>query len=116
MFLGHIYVFNYLILLVIAMPNKKAKGPRAKTRDLLKNKRKVAANSFIQDFKIGTRVAIRINSSIHSGMPSKRFHGKSGVIAKKKGKCYVVETAIGDADKTITVSPVHLLELKGATK
>ncbi|MAG18172.1 MAG: 50S ribosomal protein L21e [Candidatus Diapherotrites archaeon] len=73
------------------MPNKKAKGKRAKTRDKFKSKRKITVNKLLQQIPIGSKVDIRIESSVHSGIPDKKFHGFTGEVIGKQGRAYLVE-------------------------
>ncbi len=98
------------------MVNKKAKGARSKTRDLFKNKKRITVNKLLDQFKAGDRVAIKINSSFHSGLPNKRYHGKTGQVMGKKGKAYVVDVMLGNALMTLTVSPAHLHIVGGSNK
>jgi large subunit ribosomal protein L21e len=45
---------------------------------------------------------------VHKGMPHRRFHGKIGVIAEKRGRSYVVNVPQGNAIKEIIVRPEHI--------
>lgn len=91
------------------MANKKAKGKRAKTRRLIKGKKRLKGLSqeFL-DLKENTGVQIVIDGSTHSGMPFKRFHGRTGKIIGKKGKCYEVRVKDGNLEKTVLAHPNHL--------
>jgi len=60
------------------------------------------------DYKIGDRVHIVINPSIHSSMPHRRYHGKTGVISGKRDDAYEVKVTLGNKVKTIYVRPEHL--------
>ncbi len=51
---------------------------------------------------------VKIDPSVHKGMPHRRFQGKIGVIVKKRGGSYVVNVTQGDALKEIIVRPEHL--------
>jgi large subunit ribosomal protein L21e len=92
------------------MSSKKAKGKRAKSRDLMKKRgSKPTVNKLLKTFEIGSTVHIKLDSSIHSGLPALIFQGKTGVIKAKKGSCYVVELYKGNKKSEIIVSPAHLL-------
>jgi large subunit ribosomal protein L21e len=91
------------------MASKKAKGKRAKTRRLFKRKTsKPTVNTLLQEFNVGDKVVIKVNPSIHSGMPFRRFHGKTGVVKRLQGKCYVVEVMDGNLKKNVIVGAAHL--------
>jgi len=91
---------------------KKSKGYRAKTRSLLKRKPrekgKTGLSKVLREYISGEKVVVKINPSIHKGMPHRRYHGRIGVIAKRKGRAYVVNVTQGDATKQIIVRPEHL--------
>jgi large subunit ribosomal protein L21e len=92
---------------------KAPKGYRHRTRKLLKKsvreRGSVPPLSLIMiDYKVGERVHIVINPSIHSGMPHRRYHGKTGVVIGKRGRCYIVSVMLGDREKVLFVRPEHL--------
>ncbi len=60
------------------------------------------------NYNVGDRVHIVINPSIHTGMPHRRYHGKTGVVVGKRGKCYIVKVMLGDKEKILFVRPEHL--------
>jgi large subunit ribosomal protein L21e len=59
-------------------------GYKAQTRTLFKKRfgTKGAPNTttFLRTFKRGDYVDIKVNSSVHKGMPFKYYHGRTGVI------------------------------------
>jgi large subunit ribosomal protein L21e len=65
-------------------------------------------SKLLQEYQPGNRVVIKIDSSVHKGMPHKRFHGKIGTILNKRGRSYVVSVSQGEAVKEIIVRPEHL--------
>ncbi len=91
---------------------RKAKGYRRKTRSLLKKnpreRGKVGLSKILYEYKPGEKVVIKIDPSVHKGMPHRRYHGKVGVIVNKKGRSYVVDVAQGNAMKEIIVRPEHI--------
>jgi len=93
------------------MPTK-SKGYRKKTRALLRKKSrdkgKIGLSKILHEYEPGQKVVVKINPSVHKGMPHRRYHGKIGVVASKKGRAYVVGVAQGKAVKEITVRPEHL--------
>jgi large subunit ribosomal protein L21e len=96
---------------------RKSKGYRAKTRALLtlsaRRKGKIGLSKILQIYKPEDRVVIKINPSVHKGMPHRRYHGKVGVIMNKRGRAYVVKVTQGDAEKEIIVRPEHLEPFTG---
>ena len=91
---------------------KKSKGYRARTRSLLRRKPrekgKTGLSKILYEYTSGEKVVVKIDPSIHKGMPHRRYHGRVGVISKKRGRAYVVNVTQGDATKQIIVRPEHL--------
>ena len=91
---------------------RKSKGYRKKTRSLLRKKPrergKVGLSKILHEYEPGQKVVVKINSSVHKGMPHRRYHGRIGVIANKRGRAYVVGVTQGKAIKEIIVRPEHL--------
>lgn len=91
---------------------RRAKGFRHKTRSLLTKKPrergKTGLTKILHEYMAGEKVAVKIDPSVHKGMPHRRFQGKIGVIVQKKGRSYVVNVTQGEAEKEIIVRPEHL--------
>ncbi|MEM1627835.1 MAG: 50S ribosomal protein L21e [Desulfurococcaceae archaeon] len=92
---------------------KAPKGYRHRTRKLLKKnireKGAVPPLSLVMiSYKEGDKVHIQINPSINSGMPHRRYHGKTGIIVGKRGKCYIVKVHLGNKEKLLFIRPEHL--------
>jgi len=87
-------------------------GFRRKTRHKLskhyKEKGKLSLRKYFQSFKEGDRVVLKADPAYQKGMYYPRFHGKSGLVFKKKGECYEVLIKDGKKDKLLIVHPVHL--------
>jgi large subunit ribosomal protein L21e len=94
----------------------KARGYRYRTRSLLRRRvrerGKTGLSKILREYVLGDRVLVRINPSIHKGMPHRRFHGKIGVVGERRGRAYVVNVSQGDAVKEIIVRPEHLEPVK----
>ena len=73
-----------------------------------REKGKLSLSRYFQTFEDGQRVLLKAEPSIQKGLYFLRFHGKTGTITGKKGRCY--EVSIKDFDKTkkLIVHPVHL--------
>jgi large subunit ribosomal protein L21e len=95
----------------------KSKGYRSSTRSLLRKKPrqkgKIGLSRILQPYKIGDRVVIKIEPSVHKGMPHKRFHGKVGTIKQKRGRSYVVSVVTGRKEKQVIARPEHLKPFEG---
>ena len=91
---------------------RKPKGYRRSTRSLLKKnareRGKIGLSKILHQYKPGEKVVVKIDPSVHKGMPHRRYHGKIGVISAKRGRSYVVRVTQGDAVKEIIVRPEHL--------
>ena len=92
---------------------RKAKGFRRKTRALLRKKPrergKIGLSKLLHNYAPGEKVVIKIEPSVHGGMPHRRYHGKIGIIVNKRGRSYVVSVTQGRAVKDIIVRPEHLV-------
>lgn len=64
---------------------------------------------YLQDFQPGERVVIKINPSVHRGMPHRRYHGRIGEVLGKRGMAYLVQVRLGDKIKMLTILPDHLI-------
>ena len=93
------------------MSNKKAKGKRSKQRDKMKRKERITVNKTLQELPKGAYVKIKINSSVHSGLPHFRYHGLTGRVVDRRGRAYVVDVKLGNQPRKLIVSAAHLSEL-----
>jgi len=89
---------------------KKASGVRSKTRQLFsrRNREKTSVNKRLKEFKIGSKVVIKADSSIIKGRPFRRFYGKSGIIIDKRGRSYIIKVKDKNKEKEVIALPVHL--------
>ncbi len=89
-----------------------SKGYRRKARSLLSKKPrehgKIALSRILYEYQPGDRVVIKIDPSVHKGMPHRRYQGKVGIIVSRRGRAYEVNVTQGDAIKEIIVRPEHL--------
>lgn len=90
----------------------KSKGYRVKTRSLLRRKPrergKTGLSKILRQYEPGDKVVVKIDPSVHRGMPHRRYHGRTGTIVDRKGRAYVVGVTQGKAVKEIIVRPEHL--------
>jgi len=96
------------------MPSKKAKGKRAKSRHKMKKRGpKVTVNKMLQEIPDGSKVDIHIDSSVHAGLPDKRYKGETGTVIRKQGSAFMVHLKAGKQDRLLVVGPAHLRISKG---
>jgi large subunit ribosomal protein L21e len=95
-----------------------SKGYYAGTRSLLKkatrDKGKPKISKLLQEYKPGSQVIIKMDSSVQKSMPHKRFHGKIGIIMDKRGRGYVVSVPQGNSVKEIITRSEHLEPYTGS--
>jgi len=99
------------------VPGGHSKGFRSRTRRLLRRKPrergKTGLSKILYEYKPGEKVVVKIDPSVHKGMPHRRYHGKIGVIVNKRGRGYIVNVTQGRAVKEIIVRPEHLVPHAG---
>jgi large subunit ribosomal protein L21e len=91
---------------------KGSRGYRSGTRRLFKKdprkRGKIKLSKLLYEYEPQTCVVIKIDSSVHKGMPHRRYQGKVGTVVEKRGRSYVVSVTQGDSVKEIIVRPEHL--------
>lgn len=97
---------------------RKSRGLHADSRSLLRTKPrergKMSLSKILHEYKLGEKVVIEINPSVHKGMPHRRYQGNVGIIVAKRGRAYTVNVTQGDAVKEIIILPEHLKPHVGA--
>jgi len=95
-----------------------SKGYYTRARRLLtkapREKGKPKLGKLLIEYALGSRVIIKMDSSVQKSLPHKRFHGKVGTVMEKRGRGYVVSVTQGHAIKQIIVRPEHLEPQKGS--
>jgi len=74
----------------------------------LKEKGKMSLDRFFQIFKVGDRVVLKAESAFQKGLYHPRFHGKSGLVQKKTGRCYEILISDQGKQKTVVTYPIHM--------
>jgi large subunit ribosomal protein L21e len=93
--------------------NPRKPGRRGKTRSKFKKHGpKVSVNDIVQEFVKGDKVQIVVDSSYHSGLPHKSFHGLTGKVSGKRGEAYIVDVLKGNQPLKVLTTPVHMKRLK----
>jgi large subunit ribosomal protein L21e len=91
---------------------KKSKGFRSGSRRILtkepRERGKLSLSKLLYEYQPGSQVVVKIEPSVHKGMPHRRYHGRVGTIVNKRGRSYVVSVSQGDAVRVIIARPEHL--------
>jgi len=91
---------------------QRSGGFRRKTRHKLSkhksDKGKIKIRDFFQEFKKGDKVYLKAEPAYQKAMYFPRFHGKAGLIDKKKGNCYEVKIKDNNKEKVLIIHPIHL--------
>ncbi|MAG22100.1 MAG: 50S ribosomal protein L21e [Candidatus Diapherotrites archaeon] len=95
------------------MTNKKARGKRSKTRRKLRARDKKTVNQLVRVFAEKDNVRVRIDSSIHAGMPSAKYNGFGGKVVGTRGSAFEVAVKDGNIPRVLIVHPAHLQSLGG---
>ena len=97
---------------------KRSHGIRNKGRAVLRRKPrdrgKIPLGSLLANYSLGQRVLILINPAVQKGMPHRRYQGRIGVVAEKRGRSYVLTVASGGKyPRTIISRPEHIKPVEG---
>lgn len=87
------------------------KSTRHKLRKKPRSKGKVTITRKLREFKVGDKVALKLEPAVQRGMPHPRYHGQVGKITKKQGAAYVVKIKDGNKEKLLITAPVHLKKI-----
>lgn len=84
------------------------RNTRHKLRKGVRSRGKISISRYLQSFNAGDRVYLKLEPAVHKGIFFPRFHGKSGVIKGKIGRCYEVLIKDINKEKTLIVHPIHM--------
>ncbi len=92
---------------------ERSRGSRSKTRyklsKSLREKGMPRSSRATRRFEEGDLVHIKLDPSVHGGMPHPRYHGSTGVVSAIRGRAYLVQIRVGGKRKTLIVGPEHML-------
>jgi len=60
-------------------------------------------------YKLGDKTVLKIDPSVHKGMPHGRYQGKVGTIQEKRGSAYIVQIKDNQKNRSLIVRPEHLI-------
>jgi large subunit ribosomal protein L21e len=90
----------------------RSKGFRSKTRHKLqkpaRHRGPPPVTHSLRAYEPGTKVAIVLNPSIHTGMPHPRFQGLTGTVVERRGGSFVLRVLVGNKPKVLISRPEHL--------
>ena len=72
---------------------------------------KIKLSEYFADFKENDRVAVIRELAVTPKFP-KKLQGRSGTVAGKRGRSYLVKINDINKEKTYIIHPVHLRKLK----
>jgi len=76
-------------------------------------KGKISLSKYFQEFQDGDKVNLKVNPNVQKGRFFPRFHGMTGDILGKKGRCYEVLIKDGGKKKQLSIHPIHLKKVGG---
>ncbi len=95
-------------------------GFRRKSRNKLKKTQKtqgkISLTRYFQEVKLGDKVCLKAEPACQDGMYNPVYHGKTGVVSGKKGRCYEILIKDRAKEKTLIVHPVHFRKVKNDNK
>jgi ribosomal protein L21E len=80
------------------------KGKKIRTRG------KIQLSRYFQNLKEGDNVSIVRDLSVEFNFPE-RMQGRTGIVAKKRGRAYVVKIMDHDKEKKFIIKPIHLKKI-----
>ncbi len=86
---------------------------KTRTKLRLRSRERYPVTRSVQEFKPGESVHIRIDPSIHKGLPHPRFEGRTGRVLGQRGRAFLVEVRDGRKLKTLIARPEHLSPAAG---
>jgi len=84
-------------------------------RKNIRTKGKLQLSKYFQEFKEGESVAVVKEQSLNSNFP-KRLQGRTGVVAGKRGKAFIIKINDQCKLKTFLIEPIHLKKIKQVMK
>ncbi len=89
----------------------KSRGYRRKTRALFRAKPRSPLGALLQEYKVGDRVVIDVDSRQPKGMPHRRFQGSVGSIEEVRRRSLVISVPVGDKVKEVVARLEHVRPL-----
>jgi len=91
----------------------KSHGFRRGTRKIMTKKTRERGlqplGKLLHVYELGDRAIIKIDPSVHKGMPHARYQGRVGIIEEKRGSAYIIRVKEGRKIRSLIVCPEHLM-------
>lgn len=84
-------------------------------RKPIRTRGKLQLSKYFQELKDGEPVAVVREISLNTSFP-KRLQGKTGFVAGKKGRSYIVKIKDINKEKEFLIAPIHLKKIKQTVK
>ena len=84
-------------------------------RKQIRTRGKIQLSRYFQEFKEGDDVAVVKEPSINSNFPS-RIQGRTGIVAEKRGRAYVIKVLDHNMEKKFIIEPIHLKKINRKNK
>jgi ribosomal protein L21E len=79
-------------------------------RKAVRTRGKLQLSKYFQEFDNGDNVAVIKERSVASSFPT-RLQGRTGKVAAKRGKSYLVNIKDQNKPKSFLISPIHLKKI-----
>jgi len=90
---------------------------RQKHRKNVRDRGLGSIEKYLIDYEINEKVDVITDPSQHKiGFPHRRYHGLTGTVIGKRGRCYEVEVKIGNSKKMLLIGKEHLRTNRGIVK
>ena len=91
----------------------RSHGFRHKSRSVLTKNGPRGVSFILQEYNVGERAVVIIDSSQHKSMPHRRYHGKVGVIQTVGRRSLELDVKLGNKTKTLITRFDHIKPFKG---
>ena len=79
-------------------------------RKKIRTRGKFSLSRYFQELKKGDAVAVVKERSVKSSFPS-RLQGRTGKVASKRGRSYVIQLKDQNKEKQFIIKPIHLRKI-----
>ena len=76
----------------------------------IRTRGKIQLSRYFQSLKEGDSVAVIREPSIDKSFPE-RLQGRTGIVAEKRGRAYVVKIMDSNKEKKFIIEPIHLKKI-----
>jgi large subunit ribosomal protein L21e len=91
----------------------RSHGFKHKSRSVLTKKGPRGVSFILQEYNVGDRAVVKIDSSQHKSMPHRRYHGKVGIIQNFGRRSLILDVKLGNKTKTLITRCDHIKPFGG---